>query len=333
MIRYLPLLLLVAVSAPAAVSKPGAKRETSRGRSAFSESAVNNIAVTTPVHPGSIGAAVLRAQILLDRAHFSCGEIDGSYGRNLEMAIRNYQQAHALEVTGKIGANMWKDLNSDDAPALFSYTIAPEDVAGPFDKDPPLDMMEKAKLESLPYASPADALAERFHVSQQLLRKLNRGKSFDEAGTQILVPNVIVAAPGKAASVLVDGATRTVQALDADGKVIASYAATVGSEHDPLPVGDWKVTIVQKNPVFFYNSDLFWDADEQHAKAKVPPGPRNPVGMVWIGLSKEHYGIHGTPAPQNIGHTQSHGCIRLTNWDAAELAQMVRKGTPALLKD
>ncbi|MDQ2901824.1 MAG: L,D-transpeptidase [Acidobacteriota bacterium] len=318
MIRFAPLLLLIALSAPAAV---------------FHKAAVNNAALATPVRRGSSGAAVLRAQILLDRAHFSCGEIDGSYGRNLEMAIKNYQEAHGLEATGKINRDMWKELNADDAPALFAYTIAPEDVAGPFDKDPPADMMEKAKLKSLPYASAADALAEKFHLSQQLLRKLNPGKSFDEAGTQIEVPNVIVAAPGKAASVVVNGTTRTVEALDADGKVIASYAATVGSEHDPLPAGDWKVTIVQKNPVYFYNSDLFWDADEQHAKAKVPPGPRNPVGVVWIGLSKEHYGIHGTPAPQNIGHTQSHGCIRLTNWDASELAQMVRKGTPAVLKD
>lgn len=318
MSRFAPLLLLIALQVPAAV---------------FHKAAVNNAALATPVRRGSSGAAVLRAQILLDRAHFSCGEIDGSYGRNLEMAIGNYQDAHGLKVTGRIDRAMWKELNADDAPALFAYTITPEDIAGPFDKDPPADMMEKAKLKSLPYASPADELAEKFHLSRQLLRKLNPGKSFDEAGTQIEVPNVIVVAPGKAASVVVNGATRTVEALDADGKIVASYAATVGSEHDPLPVGDWKVTIVQRNPAFFYNSDLFWDADEQHAKAKVPPGPRNPVGVVWIGLSKEHYGIHGSPAPQNIGHTQSHGCIRLTNWDASELAQMVRKGTPALLKN
>ncbi len=322
MSRLAPLLLAIVLSAAAAGRRP-----------IFTEAAVNNPALAAVVRPGSSGAAVLRAQILLDRAHFSCGEIDGSYGRNLEMAIRNYQQAHGLDVTGKVGADMWKELNADGAPALFSYTIAPEDVAGPFDNHPRSNMMEMANLKSLPYGSPVDELAERFHSSQQLLRKLNPGKSFEAAGTQILVPNVIVAAPGQAASVVVNGTTRTVEALDAEGKVIASYAATVGSEHDPLPVGDWKVTIVQKNPVFFYNSDLFWDADEQHARAKIPPGPRNPVGVVWIGLSKEHYGIHGTPVPQTIGHTQSHGCIRLTNWDASELAQIVRKGTPAVLKE
>jgi lipoprotein-anchoring transpeptidase ErfK/SrfK len=125
----------------------------------------------------------------------------------------------------------------------------------------------------------------------------------------------------------------TVTALDANGKVLAQYPATIGSEHDPLPVGDWKVTSILHDPPFFYNPDLFWDADANHSKAKIAPGPNNPVGVVWIGLSKEHYGIHGAPIPSTIGHTQSHGCIRLTNWDATALAKMVAKGTPVHMKE
>ncbi len=328
--RLLPLLVCLACSTQAATTTHRTPRKGVR--SAFDEARVNNASLTTPVRPGSSGAAVLRAQILLDRAKFSCGEIDGSYGRNLGMAIKGYQQAHDMKATGLVGAAMWKLLNADEAPALFQYTITPEDVAGPFEKIP-ADMLEKANLKVLNYESPLEGIAEKLHINPQLLTKLNPGKKFDEAGVEITAPNVITAAPGKAASVVVNGTDRTVAALDAAGKILALYPATIGSEHDPLPVGDWKVTIIQRKPEFFYNSDLFWDANEQHAKAKIPPGPNNPVGVVWIGLSKEHYGIHGTPEPHNIGHTQSHGCIRLTNWNALELAQMVSKGTPATLKE
>ncbi len=328
--RILPLMACLACSIQGATAPHRTQRKNVR--SAFDEARVNNPNLITPVRPGSSGAAVLRAQILLDRAKFSCGEIDGAYGRNLGMAIKAYQEAHDIAVTGVVGPQMWKLLNADEAPALFEYVITPEDVAGPFEKIPS-EMLDKANLKVLNYESPLEGIAEKLHVAPPLLAKLNAGKKFDEAGVQIVAPNVITAAPGRAASIVVSGTNRTVVALDAAGKMLAFYPATVGSEHDPLPVGEWKVTIIQRNPLFFYNSDLFWDANEQHAKAKIPPGPNNPVGVVWIGLSKEHYGIHGSPEPHNIGHTQSHGCIRLTNWNASELAHMVAKGTPAILKE
>ena len=123
------------------------------------------------------------------------------------------------------------------------------------------------------------------------------------------------------------------RALDAAGKILAQYPASSGSEHDPLPIGMWKINGVAKNPPFHYNPELFWDAEPNHSKAKIAPGPNNPVGVVWIDLTKDHYGIHGTPEPARVGHTQSHGCIRLTNWDAMELAGMVRPGLPAELKE
>ena len=149
----------------------------------------------------------------------------------------------------------------------------------------------------------------------------------------IVVPAVVRAPAHRAARVVVSKSRRTVTAYGAGGALLAQYPATVGSEHDPLPIGDWKVTGIQHNPVFHYNPDLFWDADPKDQKAKIAAGPNNPVGVVWIGLTKEHYGIHGTPEPGKIGHTESHGCIRLTNWDADELSRMVSKGTPVVMKE
>ena len=195
-------------------------------------------------------------------------------------------------------------------------------------------MMEKATLPALTYASPLELISEKFHVSPKLLQKLNRRGSFDQAGKEIVVPNVHTNLPGeKAGKVVVDKTASTVAALDAEGKVIAQYPATMGSENDPLPVGNWKVNGISRNPPFHYNPDLFWDAEATDEKTTIQPGPNNPVGVVWIDLSKPHYGIHGTPEPSTIGKTQSHGCIRLTNWDAAELARLVTPGTPALLQD
>ncbi len=299
----------------------------------FSPDSVNDAAIERPLKPNSSGPAVLRLQVLLDRAHFSSGEIDATYGKNLESAVAAYREAHGLPAGDSVDQDVWQALDQDSAPVLFSYTLANEDVSGPFVKVP-TEMEEKAKLPALGYENAAEKISEKFHVSPSLLARMNPGKKLDTAGTEIVAPNVLEPAEArKATKVVVSGTTHTVQALDAAGKVLSSYPATIGSEHDPLPVGTWAVTGVQRNPTFFYNSDLFWDANEQHAKAKIPPGPNNPVGVVWIGLTKEHYGIHGTPEPGKIGHTESHGCIRLTNWDATDLARMVGKGTQVVMTE
>jgi lipoprotein-anchoring transpeptidase ErfK/SrfK len=304
-----------------------------RATPTFDVSAANDDATSTPVRRGSVGSAALRAQVLLDRERFSPGEIDGTCGGNMVKAVTGFQTAHDLPTSGTIDGATWKALNADGAPVLGSYSIRAEDVAGPF-QEIPEDMMEKAKLPALGYSSALELLSEKFHASPKLLQKLNPGKSFDKAGEEIMVPNVHAAPAGrKAAKVVVSRSDSTVAALDAEGKMIAQYPATMGSEHDPLPLGDWKVNGVSKNPPFHYNPDLFWDADAKDEKATIKPGPNNPVGVVWIDLSKSHYGIHGTPEPSTIGKTQSHGCIRLTNWDAAALAEMVTPGTPARLQE
>jgi lipoprotein-anchoring transpeptidase ErfK/SrfK len=276
----------------------------------------------------------LRLQVLLDRAHCSPGEIDGKSGSNTTRALGAFEKRAGLPVGPAPDEAAWTALEAatGQAPALVEYTLTAEDLAGPFAPIPE-DMMEKAKLAGLGYVSAVEALGERFHASPALLQALNPGIAFDTPGQAIRVPNVHSEAPAVHADrVVVDGDSLSVSALDAEGKVIAYYPATIGGEHDPLPVGQWKIQGVAKNPPFFYNPELFWDADESHAKAKIPAGPNNPVGVVWIELSCPKYGIHGTPEPSTVGKTQSHGCVRLTNWDAAELAQLVKPGTPALLQ-
>jgi lipoprotein-anchoring transpeptidase ErfK/SrfK/peptidoglycan hydrolase-like protein with peptidoglycan-binding domain len=229
--------------------------------------------------------------------------------------------------------------DASQTQALTTYIIALEDVTGPFTPLPRIRgrdggerrMLREAKFARLNYESPLELLAEKFHSSPHLLVELNPGRRFNKAGEKLVVPNVLTPDPAQAASVIVDGSVQSVTALDSSGKILAFYPATVGSEHDPLPVGNWSIDEVTWYPKFNYNPNRFWDAENKKPRATLPPGPRNPVGAVWIRLSKKHYGVHGTPEPSRIGITQSHGCIRLTNWDAAELGKIVRVGTPVII--
>ncbi len=334
MIRSLAVLtfLFCVIPASAAQKRSVAARRTNTRSNALNAEAANNPKLTAVVGPRSSGSAALRAQVLLDRAHFPVGEIDASYGANMRYAVKAYQASHGLPESGIVNAATWEALNSDSGPVVAPYTISNKDLEHPFEKIPS-DMLEKATLTALGYESPLEEFGERFHTSPRLLEKLNPGKAFDKPGEEILAPQVQrQPISGKVAKVLVSEADHSVAALDAQDKVIARYPATMGSAHDPLPVGDWKLHKPLKNPNFYYNSDLFWDANEAQAKATIKPGPNNPVGVVWIGLSKEHYGIHGTPEPSAIGKTQSHGCIRLTNWDAEELAATITPGITATLR-
>jgi lipoprotein-anchoring transpeptidase ErfK/SrfK len=310
-------------------SKKPASASTAATSSRLDPGVVNNPAAAMPVGSGS---SAVRAQILLDRAGFSTGEIDGTLGTNTLHALAGFQQAHGLRSSGRMDRATWSVLNTDQAPALVPYTITEADLKGPFVKIP-AGLMEQAKLDHLGYASLLEELAEKFHCSPQLLRALNPHATFETAGEELTAPSVRAARQLHAAKVVVSKSQSTVSAFDARGKLIAQYPSSSGSDHDPLPLGDWKITGVIRNPPFDYNPDLFWDADSKQAKAVIAPGPNNPVGLVWIHISKPHYGIHGTPEPSLVGHTQSHGCIRLTNWDALELAGMVTPGIPAILKE
>ncbi len=314
-------------------AEPHARKKTAAKKPAVVWDAA---AIESPDQPelkiGDKGPGVLRAQILLDRAHFSCGEIDGQFGSNMQKTVSAFQQNRNLRVTGTVDGATWAALNADTAPVLTKYLIVADDLDGPFVKIPP-KLAQQAKLPALGYTSALEELSERVHSAPEILKALNPGFDF-QSEREITVPNALTLPPaGPAAKVVVSKSDSSVRALDENGKLLAFYVATIGSEHDPLPIGDWKIRGVGKNPVFHYNPNLFWDAKASDAKVTIPPGPNNPVGPVWIDLSKEHYGIHGTPEPSLVGHAASHGCIRLTNWDALELASLVKPNTPAELRE
>lgn len=297
----------------------------------FSPDTLSETERASSVVPKMKGALVLRGQVLLDRAHFSSGEIDASYGKNLRMAIKGYQKAQGLTVSGSIDAPTWGALSVDVAPILLSYTILEADIEGSY-VPIPKTWADKANMAVLGFESVEEALGERFHVSPTLLKQLNPDKDMGHVGEVIVVPNIATGDLPKAEKVIINGSNGTLALLDANGKIIAQFPATTGSKHDPLPLGKWKVTGVVHNPVFQYTPSLFWDAKPGDTKATIPAGPNNPVGVAWVDLSKEHYGIHGTSEPSTIGKTQSHGCIRLTNWDATALAQSVVTGVIVLIK-
>ena len=337
-LRHVPLLAIVlgivSVSASESLRKPPRKIAHAKSAPAikYDLAVVNNPATTDPLDEKAAGSAALRAQILLDRNHFSVGEIDGHMGTNALHAVAGFRAAHGLPSGTSIDSDVWKALNADPTLAIVEYTLTEDDVKGPFVKVP-ASMMLKAKLKYLGYSSVLEGVAEKFHINPALLQQLNPASKFTSAGQKIYAPNVPAELSTRAARVVVSKSDSTLKVLNDMGQVMAQYPTTSGSEHDPLPIGDWTVTGVFKNPKFNYNPDLFWDAKASDSKATIAAGPNNPVGRVWIDLSKEHYGIHGTPSPGSIGHTESHGCIRLTNWSAMELAGMVGKGTPVSLTE
>ena len=278
---------------------------------------------------------VLKAQVLLDRAGFSPGVIDAMGGENFAKALTAFQRENGLDATGELDDPTWAKLIATSAdPALTEYQVTPADVKGPFVKKIPQGLEAMAELDHLSYTGPRELLSEKFHVSESLLVALNPREPFKDAERTVVVANVPQDRAGaKAAKIQVDKAERTVRALDQDGKLIAMFPASVGSEDLPTPSGTHKVQAVSPNPVYKYDPKFAWKEIKTQKKFTVPAGPNNPVGAVWINLSVPSYGIHGTPNPEKVSKTESHGCIRLTNWDVKALAKMVAKGTPVEFLD
>ncbi|MBU3079129.1 L,D-transpeptidase [Sphingomonas sp. XMGL2] len=307
--------------------------------------------------PAALSMDIMHIQVILDHLGFSPGVIDGKPGQSLKLALRGFQSARGLSETGDMDRPTMAALaNWRSIRPLRTLVVTQADAAGPFVGPLPDDMAEQAKLPTLGYADLSEKLAEKFHTTPATLAALNGGRFRPAAGAKLRFPNVLPQSrsyPEKldanwrqtlsdlnvdarspvAARIVVDKSEGALKVYDEDDRLVAQFPATMGSEHDPLPLGGWTIKGAAYNPPFHYNPALFWDADSNEGKARLPPGPNGPVGVVWLDISKEHYGIHGTPNPEKIGRTESHGCIRLTNWDAARLSLMVKPGTPALFRE
>lgn len=278
----------------------------------------------------AVDPVVLKAEILLDRAHAPPGVIDGRYGANFVKAIRVFEEVHGLEVDGKLSKAVWDALGGDTAaPVLGPYTITAEDVKGPFYPDLSPDYAEQAKLPDLGYRSPEEMFGERFHMDRKFLRALNPNVDMGVAGNTIIVARVDTKPLTKPiARIDVDKGRGEVLAYDADNLLIVGYPATIGSEELPSPSGSYVVRGVAPHPTYTYDPKKNFQQGKNTQKLILPPGPNNPVGAAFIALSKPTYGIHGTPDPSKIDKTHSHGCVRLTNWNATELSKLVKVGTP-----
>lgn len=271
---------------------------------------------------------LVRAQVLLDRAKFSPGVIDGKPGENVRQAVEAFQQAHGLTPDGELTQAVFDKLTeADTAPALKSYQITQEDVQGPFEAIPH-DFKAQSEMAHMGYQTPRELLAERFHMTEELLEELNPGIDFGRAGQTITVAAIgDDVLPAKVALIEVDKSASAVKAYDAKGVLLAFYPATIGSEERPAPSGVFKVANVALDPTYVFDpARLTFKQKGITTRTTLPSGPNNPVGAVWIGLSLPTYGIHGVDEPKEVGKRFSHGCVRLTNWDAEELASGVKAG-------
>lgn len=326
--RFLSFILLLALSVTAAnasqrLTPEAVEQATFTGRLPANDQ-------TSPL--------LLKLEVLLDRAHFSPGQIDGRLGENLKKALAAYADAHGLSTGGSGKLSLTKEmissLSSDTRPILTQYVLTDKDLEGPFTKHIPAKMEKMKGMKRVGYRDAKEAIAEKFHVSEELLGTLNPTISVSRVGQQIVVPNVLVdGSNGPVAKIEINKDRQTVKAYGPTGDLIAFYPATVGSEEKPSPVGTFKIVSIDRNPNYRYNPKYQFKDIKTKRPFTIGPGPNNPVGLVWIGLSAEGYGIHGTPDPSRVSKSESHGCVRLTNWDALTLASMVKKGVPVQFDD
>ncbi len=321
----------------------------------ITDKSVETRATRFPITIPKRGPAALQLQVLLDRAHFSPGIIDGVWGDNAAKALAFYGSSQSADSTTPVDSVMKLDEGTytrlraamGSQPILTSYTVTSADVQGPFKKVPD-NVYEQAKLDCLCYESAKEGIAEKFHTSVKLLAQLNPKVSLDSltAGSTLTVPNVNVesvdgAAPAATpssgvAKLIISKTGFWTHAVDSSGKVLYHFPSTLGSGYlssaDESPTGGFKVTNISWNPAFHYQPKLFAEVSDTKPEAHLPKGPNSPVGVVWMALSKPHFGIHGTSAPETIGYSNSHGCVRLTNWDATELGHLISKGTPVVFQ-
>lgn len=282
-------------------------------------------AVILPKVSGSV-PDVAALQILLDRGGSSPGVIDGRFGSNVDRAIAAYRRLTGKNLKSTDTALIKQLLAETGGDPFTTYTLTAEDVAGPFVASVPEDYGKKAKMERLSFTSVAEMIAERFHMDENYLKAINPEANFNRVGTIISVANVGQNVTAKVARITADKAQKQVLAYDAYNKLVAAYPATIGSAATPSPTGTHAVSRIAFNPEYTYNPKINFKQGDNDKVLTIPPGPNGPVGSIWIALDKPTYGVHGTPEPSKIGKTESHGCVRLTNWDAAELAKLVTAG-------
>ena len=311
-------------------------KETFKGVDA---NGINSAPVMIPIKGDVKGPSVLKAQIFLDRLHFSVGSLDGRWGRNSAITTWWWQRAHGLDGTGEIDEATFRALAraAQYAPPVTQYVVTAQDLAGPFVHIPD-DPYEKAKLKCLCYESVREELSERFHTTEDFLAELNPEVKFSEisAGTTITVPNVrppVTTDNPDIAKIVVSIRGNSYNGYDAAGNLVFHAPTTVGAGYDPSPTEALHVVEILHNPHFHYDPTLYHEVPDSNPDAHMNPGPNSPVGVVWMALSKEHYGMHGTNEPDAIGYSSSHGCVRLTNWDADEVSHRITKGVPVNFVD
>ena len=309
----------------------------------------------TPGKP-PLDLSLLHVQVILDHLGFSPGILDGREGISLTAAIKGFQESRGMPITGKVDQTLLRALYPyRQLRPVKTIALTQDMLAGPYAPNIPKEEDQQAKLPGLYYRAPVEKLAEMFHTTPEVLQEMNAPGTRLTLGTRINFPNALPGARNydpklrpdwratlntlnvdsnqpQGAKIVVDKSDGVLRVLDKAGKLVAQFQVTTGSEHDPLPLGNWKVTVIDYNPKFHFNPDLFWDAKKSDDPAMLPAGPNGPVGVVWFDLTKEHYGIHGTPEPRTIGRTTSHGCVRLANWNAARLSLMVKPGVPVVFQ-
>ena len=308
------------------------------------------------VAPGTKGSTIdgtiFHAQVLLSTAGFSTSVIDGQDGMVFKKAVRGFQEARGLDVSGALDGPTRVALMQSNRPSTVTVKLTGDDISGdyvyPFPKKPEL----QAKLPKLGYRNMIEEVAERYHTTPATLIALNGPTALIGIGQTLRLPNVVPTARDYSGNlkddqralfarlnidsqqpagdhIVVDKSEGVLKVIDKSDRLVAQFPVTMGSSKDPLPLGDWKATTYAYLPPFHYQPDLFWDVDDGKAEQRLPPGPNGPVGVAWLDLTKEHYGIHGTPEPSTIGRAESHGCIRMTNWDVLRLTQMLKPGFKA----
>jgi lipoprotein-anchoring transpeptidase ErfK/SrfK len=336
---------------PKAVSAPPAKGDAVAATSAKGEKPW-----VAPGAPGSpIDTDLFHAQVLLDASGFSPGPIDGKEGSSFKEALRGFQEAHGLGISGKLDTATREALLKIGRPPAVMVKLGPDDVKSTYVYPLPKDPEKQYKLAFLGYRNMLEKVAERYHTTPATVVALNGPEKLIGPGQVLRLPNVVPISRDYAGThpdgarlmtllnvdgrqphgdhIVVDKSESALKVLNENDELVAQFPVTTGSGHDPLPIGKWKVTTFAFLPPFHYQPNLFWDAKDNAKEHRLAPGPNGPVGVAWLDLTKEHYGIHGTPEPSTIGKTESHGCIRMTNWDVMRLARIMTKpGFPAVFQ-